>query len=379
MNVYADNNATTALAPEVLEVMKACLSECFGNPSSKHRIGEAAKRVVMNARGKVAALLNAAPAEIVFTSSATESNHLAILGSLAKDRSKRHLITTAVEHPSTRMLLSHLAAKGVTVSEIGVDNNGLPDMQELKAAITPQTVLISMMWANNETGAIYPVAEAAEIAASHGIAFHTDAVQAAAHLPIDMHLVPVDLLSLSGHKLHADKGIGVLFMRKGLKLPPLLCGHQERGRRGGTENVAAITGLGVAADLAKSSIEAHDNRVAVLRDRLEQGILQQFPFASVNSGGVNRLDNTSNIRFGEIDAEIIIDRLDKAGVYVSSGSACTAGGTDPSHVLLAMGQSRSQALAAVRFSLSRYSTDAEIDQILAVLPGIVRPLSGMAA
>ena len=379
MNVYADNNATTALAPEVLEQMIACLSDCYGNPSSKHRIGEAAKQVVMNARGKVATLLNAAPAEIVFTSCATESNHLAIQGSLARDRSKRHLITTAVEHPSTRMLLSNLAAKGVTVSEIGVDSNGLPDMQELEAAITPQTALISMMWANNETGAIYPVAEAATIAASHGIAFHTDAVQAAGRVPLDMRSMPIDLLSLSGHKLHADKGIGVLYMRKGLKLPPLLCGHQERGRRGGTENVAAIAGLGVAAELAKSSIEAYDNRIAVLRDRLEAGIMQQFPFASVNSGNVARLDNTSNIRFGEIDAEIIIDRLDKAGVYVSSGSACTAGGTEPSHVLLAMGQSRAEALAAVRFSLSRYSTDAEVDQILAVLPGIVRPLSGMAA
>ena len=379
MNVYADNNATTALAPEVLEAMISCLGNCYGNPSSKHRIGEAAKMAVMNARGKVAALLNAAPAEIVFTSSATESNHLAILGSLARDRSKRHLITTAVEHPSTRMLLSHLATKGVAVSEIVVDSNGMPDMQELKSAITPQTALISMMWANNETGAIYPVAEAAEIAASHGIAFHTDAVQAAGRIAVDMRRVPVDLLSLSGHKLHADKGIGVLFMRKGLKLPPLLCGHQERGRRGGTENVAAITGLGVAANLAGSSIEAQSNRVAALRDKLEQGVLQQFPFASVNSGGAPRLANTSNIRFGEIDSEIIIDRLDKAGVYVSSGSACTAGGTEPSHVLLAMGQSRSQALAAVRFSLSRYSTDAEVDQILAVLPGIVRPLSGMAA
>ncbi len=254
MNVYADNNATTALAPEVLEAMKDCLSECYGNPSSKHRIGEAAKRVVMEARSKVAALLNASPAEIVFTGSATESNHLAILGALAQDRSKRHLITTAVEHPSTRMLYSHLASKGVSVSEIGVDACGMPDIAELKAAIKPHTALISMMWANNETGAIYPVEEAAEIAASHGILFHTDAVQAAAHLPMDMRHVQADLLSLSGHKLHADKGIGVLFMRKGLKLPPVLCGHQERGRRGGTENVAAIVGLGVAAELVKSSV-----------------------------------------------------------------------------------------------------------------------------
>ena len=370
--IYVDNNATTAPAPEVLEAMKACLSDCYGNPSSKHQIGEAAKRVVMDARSKVAKLLNAAPAEIVFTGSATESNHLAILGALARDPSKRHLITTAVEHPSTRLLLARLVAEGVTVSEIGVDSNGMPDMDALKAAITQETTLISMMWANNETGAIYPVAEAAAIAASHGVAFHTDAVQAAGHLPIDLGHLPVDLLSLSGHKLHAGKGIGVLFMRKGCKLPPLLWGHQERGRRGGTENVAAIAGLGVAAELVRSSIETCGNQVAALRDRLEQGILQQFPFASVNSGSVDRLANTSNISFGEIDAEIILDRLDKAGICASSGSACTAGGTEPSHVLLAMGQTRSKALAAVRFSLSRYSTEAEVDRIIDVLPGIVQ-------
>lgn len=377
MNVYADNNATTALAPEVFEAMKACLSECYGNPSSKHCIGEAAKQVVMGARSKVAALLNATPAEIVFTGSATESNHLAILGALAKDRSKRHLITTAVEHPSTRMLYSHLAAEGVRISEIGVDSDGLPDIAALKAEIRPDTALISMMWANNETGAIYPVEVVAEIAASHGIAFHTDAVQAAAHLPMDMRHVQADLLSLSGHKFHADKGIGVLFMRKGLKLPPLLYGHQERGRRGGTENVAAIAGLGVAVELVKSSVESGDQCVAALRDKLERGILSRFPFARVNGSRAPRLANTSNIRFGEIDAEIILDRLDKAGIFAASGSACTAGSTEPSHVLLAMGQTRIQALAAVRFSLSRYSTEAEVDRILAVLPGIVEPLAMM--
>ena len=379
MNVYADNNATTELAPEVLEAMKACLSECYGNPSSKHRIGEAAKQAVMDGRRKVAALLNATPAEIVFTGSATESTHLAILGALAKDRSKRHLITTAVEHPSTRMLCSHLATDGVSVSEIGVDANGLPDIAELEAAIRPDTALISMMWANNETGAIFPVEEAAKIAASRGVIFHTDAVQAAAHLPMDMSLVQADLLSLSGHKLHADKGIGVLFMRKGLKLPPLLYGHQERGRRGGTENVAAIAGLGVAAELVKSSVESCGKRVAALRDKLELGILNRLPFARVNGGRAVRLANTSNIRFGEIDAEIILDRLDKSGIFASSGSACTAGSTEPSHVLLAMGQSRTEALAAVRFSLSRYSTEAEIERILCVLPGIVEPLAMMSS
>ena len=377
--VYADNNATTPLAPEVLEAMKACLGDCYGNPSSKHRIGAAAKQAVMDARSKVAALLGASPAEIVFTGSATESNHLAILGALGRDPSRRHLVTTAVEHPSTRLLLDQLAAEGVTVSEIGVDADGMPDMDALEVAITPQTALVSMMWANNETGAILPVEAAAAIASRHGVAFHTDAVQAAGHIPIDLGHMPVDLLSLSGHKLHAAKGIAVLFVRKGFKLPPLLWGHQERGRRGGTENVAAIAGLGAAAELLRSFIAAGSNQVAALRDRLEQGILRQFPFACVNSGGAPRLANTSNIRFGEVDAEIILDRLDKAGICASSGSACTAGATEPSHVLLAMGQSRVAALAAVRFSLSRYSTAAEVDRILDVLPGIVQPLVTMQA
>ena len=376
-SIYADNNATTRMAPEVLEAMQSCLSDCYGNPSSKHRIGEAAKQAVMNARSKVAALLGATPAEIIFTSSATESNHMAILGALAKDKSKRHLIATAAEHPSTRMLFSHLATEGVKDSEIGMDKNGLPDMHALEAAIAPETALISMMWANNETGAIFPVSEASAMAASRGIPFHTDAVQAVGRIAVDMRSMPADLLSFSGHKLHADKGIGVLYVRKGFKLPPLLHGHQERGRRGGTENVAAIAGLGVAADLARSSLETKS--VGALRDRLERGILKLFPFASVNSGNVGRVDNTSNIRFGVIDSEIILDRLDRAGIYASSGSACTAGSTEPSHVLLAMGQSREEALSSVRFSFSRYSTDEEIDRILAALPGIVMPLAGMAA
>jgi len=376
--IYADNNATTALAPEVLQAMTACLSDCYGNPSSKHRVGEAAKQVVMEARGKIAKLLGAASAaEIVFTGSATESNHLAILSALERDPARRHLVTTAVEHPSTRMLLAHLARQGVSVTEIAVDTDGLPDLSALEAALTPQTALVSMMWANNETGAIMPVATAAAIAARHGAVFHSDAVQAVGRVAIDLRSVPLDLLSLSGHKLHAPKGIGVLFVRKGFKLSPLLWGHQERGRRGGTENVAAIAGLGVAADLARIYLAQQNGQLAALRDRLEQGILRQFPFARVNSGAVPRLANTSNIRFGEIDAEIILDRLDKAGICASSGSACTAGGTEPSHVLLAMAQSRSAALAAVRFSLSRYSTAAEVDRILNVLPGILQPLAAM--
>lgn len=378
-SIYVDSNATTALAPEVLAAMTACLAECYGNPSSLHRVGALAKQMVMDARSKVAALLGASPAEIVFTSSATESNHLAILGALGRDASRRHVVTTAVEHPATRLLLAKLAGQGVAVTELPVDGDGLPDLATLQAAITPHTALVSMMWANNETGVIFPVAEAAAMAAAHGVLFHTDAVQAVGRVPVDMHRVPADLLSLSGHKLHAAKGIGVLFMRKSCKLPPLLWGHQERGRRGGTENVASIVGLGVAAELAQTGMDADNAYVAALRQRLEQGILQQLPFAHVNSVSAGRLANTSNIRFGEVDAEITLDRLDKMGVCASSGSACTAGGTEPSHVLLAMGQSRSEALAAVRFSLSRYNTVIEVDHILKVLPDIVRPLAGIAA
>ena len=377
--VYVDNNATTALAPEVLAAMTSCLAECYGNPSSLHRIGAAAKQMVLEARCKVAALLGASPAEIVFTGSATESNHLALLGALGRDPLRRHVVTTAVEHPSTRLLLARLAEQGVTVTELAVDSDGLPDLAALELAISPHTAVVSMMWANNETGAVLPVAEAAAIAARHGVLFHTDAVQAVGRVPVDMRHVPADLLSLSGHKLHAAKGIGVLFMRKGCKLPPLLWGHQERGRRGGTENVAAIVGLGVAAELAQASMDADSAYMTALRYRLEQGLLQQLPFASVNGGGALRLANTSNIRFGDIDAEITLDRLDKAGICASSGSACTAGGTEPSHVLLAMGQARSEALASVRFSLSRYNTVLEVDRILKVLPEIVRPLAGMAA
>ncbi|ARU30237.1 cysteine desulfurase NifS [Sulfuriferula sp. AH1] len=377
--IYVDSNATTALAPEVLAAMTACLAECYGNPSSLHRVGALAKQMVMDARSKVAALLGASPAEIVFTSSATESNHLAILGALGRDASRRHVVTTAVEHPATRLLLARLAGQGVAVTELPVDSDGLPNLAALQAAITPHTALVSMMWANNETGAVLPVAEAAAMTAAHGVLFHTDAVQAVGRMPVDMRYVPADLLSLSGHKLHAAKGIGVLFMRKGCKLPPLLWGHQERGRRGGTENVAAIAGLGVAAELALAHMASDSAYVAALRNRLEQGLLQQLPFASVNGSGAQRLANTSNIGFGEIDAEITLDRLDKAGICASSGSACTAGGTEPSHVLLAMGQSRAKALAAVRFSLSRYNTVLEVDRILKVLPDIVRPLAGMVA
>jgi cysteine desulfurase len=373
--IYFDNNASTRLAPAVLDAMQASLEQCYGNPSSLHQAGAAAKQSLAVARRDVAALLGASAAEIVFTSGATESNHMALRGALALAPEKRHIVLSAVEHPSLLLLARHLEASGAArVTYLGVDADGRLDLDALARAITPDTALVSLMWANNESGVVFPIAEAAALVKSRGALFHTDAVQAAGKIALDVDLAAVDLLSLSGHKLHAAKGVGALYIRKGVKLPPLFFGKQERGRRGGTENLAAIVGFGVAADLAERTLATDSGAPGALRDRLEQGLLAAVPQARVNGGGALRLANTCNLRFGEVDAEIVLDRLDRAGVYASSGSACTAGGTEPSHVLLAMGQSRDEALAAVRFSLSRDSTPDEVERVLALVPGIVGPL-----
>lgn len=377
--IYLDNNATTPPAPAVLAAMHECQRECWGNPSSKHQAGYAAKALLAKARAQVAALIGATAPEIAFSGSATEANHMAILGALALSEGRRHVVASAVEHPSTLLLLRHLQAGGVRVTLVGVDARGQLDMNALAAAIAPDTALVSLMWANNESGVVFPVSEAARLAKSRGVLFHTDAVQAAGRLAIDVRQAPVDMLSIAGHKLHAAKGVGALYVRKGLKLPPLLFGHQERGRRGGTENVAAIVGMGVAAELAAQTLAPDAVAVAALRDRLEQGLLSRLPQAQVNAAGAARLPNTSSMRFGAIDAEVILDRLDRAGICASGGSACTAGGNAPSHVLLAMGLSEQQALASVRFSLSRYNSAAEIDAVLDVLTGIVQARESMAA
>lgn len=377
--IYLDNNASAPPAPAVLAAMQDCLRDCWGNPSSMHHAGAAAKERLATARGQVAALIGATPPEIVFTGSATEANHMAILGALALSAGRRHVVASAVEHPSTLLLLRHLQASGVRVTWVDVDAQGRLDLDQLAAAILPDTALVSLMWANNETGVIFPVAEAALLAKSRGVLFHTDAVQAAGRLVIDVKQVPVDLLSIAGHKLHAAKGVGALYVRKGVKLPPLLFGHQERGRRGGSENVAGIAGMGVAAGLAAQTLAQDAVAVAALRDRLERGLMQRLPQAQVNAAQAPRLPNTSSVRLGAIDAEIILDRLDRAGICASSGSACTAGGTMPSHVLLAMGLSSQEALASVRFSLSRYNRAEEIDAVLEALAVIVPPLLGLAA
>lgn len=365
--IYLDNNATTEVSTECIEAMHACLRHNYGNPSSKHQFGIEAKQLVSEARAQVAKLLNAMPPEIVFTGSGTESSHMAVLGTLALHPQKRHIVTSAVEHSSLLLLLRHLETQGVRITYLPVDEHGLPDMTELEQAITGETALVSLMWANNETGVLFPIEQAAHIAKDKGALFHTDAVQAAGKIPLDLGRVPVDFLSLSGHKFHAAKGIGALFIRKGIKLPPLIFGPQERGRHGGTENVPAIVGLGVASESAMDSMADETGRVKELRDRLEAAILAQVPFARVNGAGVERMPNTTNISFAGLNGEVILDRLDKAGICASSGSACVAGGSKPSHVLTAMGLESDTAMASIRFSLSRYTTAAKIDRVVDVL------------
>jgi cysteine desulfurase len=376
--IYLDNNAGTAVARECVVAMLECLREGPGNPSSKHQLGERAKQRLTEARAQVAALIGATPPEIVFTGGGTEANHAAILGALALDPARRHVVTSAVEHPSTLMLLRRLESEGARMTYLPVDSEGRLDEQELVRAITPDTALVSLMWANNETGVLFPIESAAALCRARGVLFHTDAVQAAGKIPIDLKNVPVDLLSLSGHKLHAPPGVGALYVRKGVKLPPLLLGHQERHRRGGTENLPGIAALGAACALAADGLRAEAEWVRGLRDHLETGVLARVPGTRINGAAALRLPNTSNIRFGVLDAEVILTRLDRLGVCAAAGAACAAGSTEPSHVLTAMGLDRRAALASIRFSLSRYTTREEIDWLLAVLPGVVN-FAGAAA
>ncbi|TWA94827.1 cysteine desulfurase [Azospirillum brasilense] len=376
--IYLDNNATTPLAPEVREAMLPHLFGEFGNPSSPHAAGMAAKRAVGEARAQVAALVGAKTADILFTASATEANHTALIGTLravaAEHPERRHLVTTAIEHPSTLMLAGDLERQGWRVTVLPVDGTGTIALADLRDAVTPDTALVSVMWANNETGAIQPVGAAADIAQARGALFHTDAVQAAGRVPIKVDAVNADLLTLSAHKMHGPKGIGALFIRKGVPFTPLIHGHQERHRRGGTENVPAIVGFGAAAGRAAAMVaEAGD--MAILRDRLERGVLAGWPGSRVNGEGADRLSNTSNIRFADpqgrpLDAEELLMRLDRAGIAVSMGAACASGGNEPSHVLTAMGLTPAEAAASLRFSLSRYNTAEEVESVLNEFPAL---------
>jgi len=373
--VYADNNATTQVAPEVLEAMLPFLTDYYGNPSSIHTFGGQVRKPVDQAREQLASLLGAAPSEIIFTSCGTESDNAALLSALENDVRRRKIVTTRVEHPAVLSLATVLQRRGYQVGYVPVNNKGQLCLDALCRMVDAETAVVSVMWANNETGNVYPVHEIAEIAHQHGALFHTDAVQAVGKIGIDLGKTKIDFLSLSGHKLHAPKGIGALYVRRGTKFNQFLIGgHQEYGLRAGTENVPGIVGLGAAAVLAVEHLAEEQTAVPEMRDRLEQGILKTCPNARVNGNPASRLPNTTNISFEYIEGESILLRLDQYGVAASSGSACTSGSLEPSHVLRAMGLPQTALHGSIRLSLSRYNTMDEVELILEKLPPIVRTL-----
>lgn len=377
--IYLDNNATTQVAPEVLETILPYFQELYGNPSSAHSFGGQVAEKVVEAREQVASLLGARPGEIIFTSGGTESDNAAVRSALAAYPEKRHIVTSHVEHPAIRSLCQHLAKQGYRVTEVPVTSQGELDMDLYAKSLTPDTAIVSLMWANNETGVIFPIEKASEMAKDKGIVFHTDAVQAVGKIPIRMRDNAVDMLSLSGHKLHSPKGIGVLFARTGLKFKPyVIGGHQERNRRAGTENTPAIIGLGKACELAALHMKEANARVKHLRNKLEKGILEKVPHTRANGSAVSRLPNTSNISFEFVEGESILLSLDAEGICASTGSACSSGSLEPSHVLLAMGLTPTTAQGSIRFSLSIYNTEEEIDFVLEKLPPIIDRLRSMS-
>lgn len=374
--IYVDNNATTMVAPEAFEAMRPFLTDEYGNPSSMHTFGGKVHSNIERSRESVSDLLGANdPSEIIFTSCGTESDNTAIISTLRSYPEKRHIITTKVEHPAVLNLCKYLETVGYRVTYLNVDNEGMLDLNELKASIDSDTAIISIMYANNETGVIFPIDEIAEIARVRDVTLHTDAVQAAGKIPFKLTELPVDLLSLSGHKLHAQKGIGALYVRKGTKFNPFLIGgHQEHGRRGGTENVASIVGLGVACQLAKKALQEERARIKDLRDKLENTLLEKIPHSRVNGHKKNRLPNTSNISFEFVEGESILLKLDEKNIAASSGSACTSGSLTPSHVLRTMGIPFTFIQGSVRFSLSRYNTEKDIDYIIKQMSSIIEQL-----
>jgi cysteine desulfurase len=376
---YFDNNATTRVAPEVVDAMIPFLREQWGNPSSTYVFGRQVGEHVDQARARVAALINAEPREIIFTSCGTEGNNSAIHSALVTQPEKRHVLTTAVEHSANTHFCALLQKRGYSVTYLPVAPDGALDLQQLEAAIRPDTAIVSVMWGNNETGVVFPVRDIAAICRRKGVLFHTDAVQTPGKLKIDVRELDADFLSLSAHKLHAPKGIGLLYVKRRVKYQPYVVGGgQERGRRGGTENVASIVAFGRAAELAMASLKDENTRVRALRDRLEDGILAGIQGTSRNGAKEPRLPNTSNVAFDGVEAEGILMLLDQAGICASSGSACTTGSLDPSHVLTAMGCSAARARSSIRFSLGIYNTDAEVDYVLQHLPGIIAKLRANA-
>jgi cysteine desulfurase len=376
---YFDNNATTRVAPEVVEAMLPFLREHWGNPSSTYLFGRQVGEHLDQARTRVAALINAEPREVVFTSCGTESNNSAIHSALATQPERRHVLTTAVEHSANMKFCELLERRGYTVTFLPVTPDGGLDLPQLEQSIRPDTAIVSVMWANNETGVLFPVREVAAICRRKGVLFHTDAVQTPGKLKIDVRELDVDFLPLSAHKLHAPKGIGLLYVKRRVKYQPYIVGGgQERGRRGGTENVANIVAFGRAAELAMANLDDENTRVRALRDKLEEGILGGIPGTARNGAKEPRLPNTTNIAFDGVEAEGILMLLDQAGICASSGSACTTGSLDPSHVLTAMGCSAARARSSIRFSLGIYNTEADVDYVLQQLPAMIAKLRASA-
>jgi cysteine desulfurase len=377
--IYLDNNATTKVDEAVFEEMRPYFCELYGNPSSMHFFGGQVQGKVVEARNRVASLLGASPEEIIFTACGTESDNTAIRSALEVFPDRRHVITSRVEHPAVLTQCRNLTQKGYRVSEIGVDSEGRLNMDEYRAAVDDNTAIVSLMWANNETGVVFPIEEAAAIAKAKGALFHTDAVQAVGKIPINMVSSPVDMLSISGHKLHAPKGIGVLYVRRGTPFRPFLVGgHQEKSRRAGTENAAAIIALGKACELAGTHMSYENSQVRGMRDRLQDALLAAIPHSRINGGKADRLPNTLSIAFEFVEGESILMLLSELGVCASSGSACTSGSLEPSHVLRAMGVPFTCAHGSIRFSLSRYTTDAEIDTVIREMPPIIDRLRRMS-
>jgi cysteine desulfurase len=373
--VYVDNNATTCVDPQVVEAMLPFLSERYGNPSSIHGFGSDVGRALERAREQVAACLGAGQSsEILFTSCGTESDNTAIRSALTARKGRHRMVTTRVEHPAVLTVARHLEREGFQVTYLPVDQRGRLDLHDLEAALDQDVALVSIMTANNETGVLFPVEEAGRLAHGVDALFHTDAVQAMGKVPVDLAAGHVDLLSISGHKIHAPKGVGALYIRRGIRFQPfLLGGHQERGRRGGTENVPGIVALGRAAELAAAHLDDERTRVAGLRDRLEAGLLR-IPDSRLNGDPERRLPGTTNVSFRHVEGEAILLMLDQHGICASSGSACTSGTLEPSHVLRAMGVPFDFAHGSIRFSLGRFNTDADVDAILEAMPPIIERL-----
>jgi cysteine desulfurase len=380
VRIYLDHNATTPPAAEVVDRMAAALRDQFGNPSSVHHFGQTAKAALDEARSAVAALVGGDPSEIVFTSGGTESDNFAIRGvaEALEAGNRRHLIATSIEHEAVLNTFKALARRGWKTTLLPVDQSGIVAPDALREALTDDTALVSVMHANNEIGTIQPVAELAGIAKSRGALFHTDAVQSAGKIAVDVKALGVDLLSLSAHKFYGPKGVGALWIRRGVRLQaPMTGGKQERSRRAGTENVAGIVGLGVAAQLARSKMAVEGDRLSALRDQLEEGVLARVMGTAINGARSPRVPNTTNISFDRIEAESLLIALDLAGVAVSTGSACSSGTLEPSHVLKAMGFPAHRTQNSIRFSLGAANTEADIDKVLEVLPGVVDKLRSL--